>query len=191
MKSFRNFISDLQQQPYEVRLRILWGSVLVIGLVLIILWFFTLKQSISQLNSDELLALNPAAPTAPTAAEALVLVERAELSEQQEVLLFFKLSNPSADILNVSVLSEIELQLNGRTLHPLKIHDRQNQPFVQKVLSHTTAFGILIFPGFETAGGSGTLTFDNLFFEQKPEVLFADTQELDFNELLKSQPARN
>lgn len=40
---FSRKIAELQQKPYSVRLRILWAAVVLLGILVIAVWFISLK----------------------------------------------------------------------------------------------------------------------------------------------------
>ena len=67
--------------------------------------------------------------------------------------------------------------------------DRQGQLFVEKVLSNTQNFGILVFDNLEAE--SATLTFNQMFFEQNPTQILSQKFELDFKKLQQDSNLRN
>lgn len=180
------WLSKLQKQPYKVRIRILWITVLIVAFILIVLWFSSLKQKIANLNTKNLLA----SPEQQTLEESgrYVSAERIETSPSGSSKLFFKINNPTDDILNLPKIDGIKLEVDNQTINPLKIYDRQNHPFVSKVLSHTENFGILIFS--ELNAQKANLIFKDLYFEQHPEVIFNEKLELDLDKLKKIQELR-
>jgi hypothetical protein len=183
--SLQDLIGYLQKQSYHARVRILWGTVAVVAAVLFILWIVTLKSTIKHLGTDN--NTNVSGAATQTAA-AYATVERAE-NNQNNLKLYFYFDNPTKDILNVSQLSDIELLVNNQRLKPTKMTDRQGQPFVQKVLSHTQNFGILIFP--KTDANRGELSFNAMFFEQTTQQLLTQTIKLNFKDLQKSTNLRH
>ncbi|MBI4050699.1 MAG: hypothetical protein HY396_01850 [Candidatus Doudnabacteria bacterium] len=43
MQWFKQKISDLQQKPYSSKVKILWGTVAAIAIILLVIWFITLR----------------------------------------------------------------------------------------------------------------------------------------------------
>jgi hypothetical protein len=190
--SFYEFIRNLQKKPYAVRLRILWATTALTSIVLILIWVFTIKNGIGNLNGQNLFNVSPIQDQGQetTIQESNhITIERVELSEHESFQIFFKIKNPTKNILNFSPADKIRLKAGGSSLAPLQILDRQNNAFVKKILSETENFGTLIFS--QTEANKGQITFDGLFFEDDPGVLFRETIDLDFLEQNKSQELRN
>jgi len=184
----KNFIEKLQAKPYETRVKILWSSVLVTGVILVAIFVFNLKNTVSNIDSKDLIKLNPDTKTSPLTSTAYVLVERVERSSSL-LKVYFNYNNPNDDILNVSKLSDIILNVENDNLIAQKITDRQGNIFVQKILSHTQNFGILYFPA--TTAKNGTLILDQMFMEKTPSDIFQQTLELNLEELSKATNVRN
>lgn len=182
----RDFIKNLQNKPYETRVKILWGGVIVIGILLVFAWVFSLKSTISGLDKNS--SANSAPAETPTAKTQYITIERAETSAGN-LRIYFKIKNPSNDILNFSKLEDIKLVAGGRELSPVKLLDRQNKPFVQKILSKTENFGMLTF--LSEMPDEGKLSFDQLFFENQPQLIFKETSDLDFSQLVKTEELRH
>lgn len=182
--TLEELITSLQKKPYHTRVRILWGTIAVVALVLFTLWIISIKSSITGLDTQGLVkSVNTTAATQVSFAS----VERAEAGSS--IKLYFNFDNPSDDILNIPILSNITLTVKGKSMNPTQITDRQGKPFVQKVLSHEQNFGILVFP---TAGAdSAELTFNQMFFERSPEQILSQKIELDLKKLQKTNNLRN
>ena len=183
MKKLSEYISLLQQKPLHVRIRILWGTTLVLGILLIAVWGMTLKAELNSISGNQ----ENNEPLKQTSSQ-YIFVERAE-SQDDTLTLYFRVNNPTNDILNFSKLEDIEFTVQGTTLKPSKFTDRQGQSFVQKILSHSENFGTLVFSLEEAADSS--ITFDDLYFESKPETIFKETLELDLEKLSQPQELRN
>ena len=180
-------IDNLQKKPYATRVKILWGSIIVVALILVLVWILGLRSTIGHLDTADLIktptkTLNNSTPV------NYGQVEWAQ-SDAGGLKIFFNFNNQTQDILNVPALSNISLDINGSAVTPIKITDRQGNPFVQKVLSHTQNFGILVFP--RTPDGTGSLTFDQMFFELFPDRLLSQEIDIDLKKLEKTGKLRN
>lgn len=182
-----DFIKNLQEKPYETRVKILWGTVGVVAIIILAVWVITLKANIKNLDGKNLLS-TPATTSINQSPSNFASVERAEISGQN-LKLYFNFNNPTSDILNVSKNSDISLDIDGKQETPTQMTDRQGQPFVQKVLSKTQNFGILVFPA--PRDSSGKLTFNQIFFEQTPSQIFNQTIDLDLKKLEQDSNLRN
>lgn len=186
--SFSQWLSNLRQKPYKVRLRILWITIGVVGLILLALFALSLKNQIAQLGNKPLLPeLDNKGASSFESTNQHITVESVQ-TQNNIFKIFFKVENKTDDILNFSKAEDIKLQVDNQTLAVIRITDRQNKPFVQKILSHTSNFGVVYFPPVEAL--EGLLTFDSMYFERTPTTLFKETIELDFIELSKSQELR-
>lgn len=183
----QSVLSYLQKLPYSTRLRILWSTVVLAGLVLLVLWFFSLQKEVENLNNQSSLITSGNALGAQKTSSGLVEVERVELTETS-LRILFNVNNQSNDILNFSSAENIELVINGQVIKPMRVLDRQNKAFVSKILSETRNFGVLVFQPMETS--DATLTFDDLYYEKRSETLLKETLELDLEELTSKQELR-
>jgi len=50
---FNDFIEKLQNKPRETRIKILWGAVAISMLIILPLWFFSFKRSLSMDNQPK------------------------------------------------------------------------------------------------------------------------------------------
>ncbi len=182
-----DFIKNLQEKPYETRMKILWGTVGVVAVVLVAAFIFNLKSAIQQTTGDSFTENDKNTISQETSLK-LATVERVE-KQGANLKVHFNFNNDSSDILNLPKLEDITLKTKAGDLTPTLMTDRQGQAFVQKVLSHTQNFGVLSFTNVTT--DSGELLFDEMFFEKTPEQLFSQTVELDFNKLNSDNPVRN
>lgn len=123
----------------------------------------------------------------PTQEAKYVKVERVE-SSNNNFKIYFSVHNTQTDILNFSSSNEVKLTASGKTIGPERIVDRQNKPFVQKILSKTENFGILIFPQINSQ--TAELLFEDLYFENQPDKIFKELLSLDIDELTKNQEVR-
>jgi hypothetical protein len=185
----KDFLTKLQNQPYETRIKILWGTVLAAGFILVIIWVLSLKSTISGIDGASLIQLNPTTTSNTKQTEiAYASVERVE-STAQFLKIYFNLNNPTDDILNTAKLQNITLTFTGNSIQPQSMTDRQGNPFVQKVLSHTQNFGILVFSASPVHQAS--LTFDQMFLEKNSTDVFQQKLELNLDELIKNSNVRN
>lgn len=183
----KDFIKNLQDKPYETRLKIMWGTVLFAGILLIAVFIWNIKAVVQNTSGTDL--LNP--PVDDSAEQTnlnLLSVEKVE-TRSGRFRIYFNLNNPGEDILNMALIEDITLTINNVQHQPTEIIDRQGQPFVEKILSKTQNFGVLIFPTI--IGAKGTLEFDQMYFEKSPDTLFSQKVELDFNKLKTDNPIRN
>ncbi|MEJ0021651.1 MAG: hypothetical protein WDN47_03645 [Candidatus Doudnabacteria bacterium] len=183
----QDFLTKLQKQPYNTRVKILWGSVVVAAIILFGLWVLTLRSSIKHLDTSDLLK-SPSTAGANSTKVNYAAVERVDTGSGN-LKIFFNFNNTTDDILNVSSLSNISLTANGASIAPSQMTDRQGKPFVQKILSHTQNFGILVFPKID--GASAQLTFDQMFFEGSPDQILSQKLDLDLKKLGKPNNLRN
>lgn len=179
-------LKQLQQQPYKTRIRIMWGTTVVLAVILLSIWVFSIKKEIANLDGQNLLGIQESHEAAAQEAK-YVKVERIEQSSTS-FKIFFSVNNMENDILNFSSNTEVELVVDDLTIQPLRILDRQNKPFVQKILSKTENFGILVFPQVDQ--DSLTLSFKDLYFENRPDKIFKESIPLDVSELKKNQELR-
>ncbi|MEO8065997.1 MAG: hypothetical protein ABI643_04070 [Candidatus Doudnabacteria bacterium] len=187
INSFQGLVGHLQKQPYDTRVRIMWGTVGIVAVILFVLWVLNLKSTISHLDTSDLIK-SGATQAASIAQVSYAAVERVEISGNI-LKLYFNFNNPSDDILNISKLSDISILVGGKQVTPTQMTDRQGQQFVRKVLSHTQNFGILTFP--ETDGNSAELSFNQMFFEKTPDQVLSQKIDLDLKKLQTKANLRN
>lgn len=185
-----DLISYVRKLPYQTRVKILWGTFGILAIILFTLWVLSLKSTLKNLNTSDLVKINPETNTeiAGQTKTPFATVERAEFAADS-LQLYFNFQNPTTDILNISKLSDIQLHVGGKQINPKQITDRQGQPFVQKILSGAQNFGILIFD--KTASDSDELIFDQMFLEQSPSQMFSQKIQLDFKQLEKNAKLRD
>lgn len=181
--SFSDFITNIQNRPYETRVKILWGCVVIIGVGLIALWVFDIKRQNNQLNTSDFLATFKQQES-----EHYFAAEWAE-EKNDKLYIYFKVTNNSKDILNTATLENIVYKTSAGDKAPEKILDRQQQPFVKKVLSNTENYGTLIVP--MTADKTAEVVFKNIFFESSPGQIFSETLKLDIEKLKQTNPVRS
>lgn len=174
-------IKQLQHKPYQTRLRILWGSVAVAAIILISLWGYSIKHRFDNNSSQENTTV------LPTIEQKYVKIERVE-TVPSGLKIFFTVNNQTTNILNFSGPNEIKLAIEGKTVNPSGVFDRQSKPFVQKILSKTENFGTLVFSGVQA--DVATLSFEDLYFEHQPEKIFMESHDLDLEELKTKQELR-
>ncbi|MBI3952655.1 MAG: hypothetical protein HY336_01735 [Candidatus Doudnabacteria bacterium] len=184
MKKLQQLLAKVQNKPYETKLKILWSTTLLVGILLISLWLLDLKSTVSKLGNNDSPQTNNSAVTS----KQFIKLERAEVADGSTKI-FFSASNDTDDILNFSTINDIRLDVSKSGVKPAKILDRQSKPFVQKILSKSQEFGTLVFSG--SMEGSGEIIFDQLYFEKHPESLFKEIIQIDFDGLAKNQELRN
>lgn len=185
-RNFPDLINDLQNKPYNTRVKILWGTIIVVAIILFILWILGLKSTIGDLNKADL-TRSDTAKVASATQVSVGAVERIESGSNLKI--YFNFTNPTDDILNISRIEDISLTVRGKSVAPTGLTDRQGKPFVQKILSHTQNFGILVFP--KTDLDLGQLIFNQIFFEQSPDQMLSQEIDLDLKKLEKSNKLRN
>ena len=182
-----DLINDIQKKPYETRVKILWGTVGVAAIIIVLVWVVSLKSSLGGLSAKSLTA--PATSNNKAGiASSYGQIERAEVTTNN-LKIYFNFNNTTDDILNVPPISDIALTANNQEFKPTQILDRQGDAFVQKVLSHTQAFGILVFP--KITADKAELNFDQMFFERSSDQPLSQTFELDLKTLEKKTDLRN
>ncbi len=186
MNNIQSFINNLQNKPYQTRVKILWGTVIASTLILIGLWILGLRSEFGNLDKQSVLGSNTQVST--ISAQHYTQIDGAEIANNQ-LLIYFSVKNDTGDILNFSKPADVKLTVNGKDNNPSKITDRQNQPYVQKILSHTQNFGIAAFDISQFK--SGLLTFDNLSFENNPQSTFKEQVNVDLSKLSQPKDIRN
>ncbi|MBX4186786.1 MAG: hypothetical protein KW802_00820 [Candidatus Doudnabacteria bacterium] len=185
----KDFLTKLQEQPYETRIRILWGTVICTGIVLLVLFVFSIKSTLNGVDGKKLIDLSIASDKQQAQTEiAYASVERVERSNQN-LKIYFNFNNPTDDILTIPQLADITLVAEDQTLNPQTITDRQGNVFVQKILSHTQNFGILVFPA--TTAATGTLNFSQMYLEKNSSNFFQQKLELNLKDLAQPTKVRN
>lgn len=184
-----DLLEKLRSKPYETRVRILWSTVIVIGVLLAVIWITSLRGTIKSFNTRDLLKTAPQSTiTSAVSDKDYVSIERVD-KLNSGLRIYFNVKNETDDILNFPQTDDITLTAEDQTLHPIQILDRQNQPFVVKVLSHTQNFGILVFP--PVGADSAKLTVDEMSFEKTAENSFHQDFDLNFNDLQTPNKLRN
>lgn len=185
----RETIKNLQNKPYETRVKILWLTIGIVAVILVAIWVFSLKSTIQGLNGKNLIKADQTTKSNSAKTDtAFVSVERVEQTGNS-FKIYFNVNNSTDDILNFPDLTNITLEVNGQSLNPTQIFDRQNNPFVKKILSHTQNFGTLVYPTVNAT--SGKLTIDQMSFEKTTDQIFQQELNLNFTELKKSSNLRN
>ncbi|MBX4205091.1 MAG: hypothetical protein KW788_02810 [Candidatus Doudnabacteria bacterium] len=166
MSMLQDFITNLQNKPDHIKNRIFWSTSTIAAVFVVSVWFINFKHQVQNISGGSV--LNLGSQTSNAAAPHYTKIDRTEI-KNGKLLIFFTVINDTSDILNFSAASDIKL--NGTA--PSQITDRQGLAFVKKVLSHTENQGTLSFD--DTSAKSGSVTFDNLYFEQSPDVIFSET----------------
>ncbi len=181
---FNRTLAHLQKLPLQTRIQILWISGVILATLLVALWTFSLKWEIRRLGQSTEILTNEQPIKLE---EKFTKIEWAEIGPQTKI--FFAVSNQTADILNFSQIDDITLTLGKNIFKPIKLIDRQNRPFPQRILSHSQIFGVLIFDLQET--DSAEIVFSDLFFEKAPETIFQENLSVNLDELDQKQELRN
>jgi hypothetical protein len=151
------------------------------------IFVLNLKHTIGKIDKKSLIKLGASSKEMTRTTTAYADIERVERTEKL-LKIYFNFKNPTDDILNIPKLEEIALNVGATELRPQKITDRQGKIFVQKILSHTQNFGILIFPPSASDRDQASLTWNGMFLETNPDGKFSQKIELNLKEL--SQPAK-
>jgi hypothetical protein len=183
----RNLIEYLRSRSSQTKGRIFSITVLVAALGLGYFWVNGIKYNIGGFK-DMGISLNPSDEGQVLSAVNHVTIESTESREGKKYL-YFKAENNTSDILNFPTKENITLTVNGEGISPDAVLDRQLQPFVLKVLSNTTDYGVMVFPDFDA--DEGDLSVDGMYFEQVPEKVFKQDIYLDFEELKPLEELRS
>jgi hypothetical protein len=172
-------LNYLRSLPLETRTRVMWliVTILVIGVGSV--WVSSLKGRLGDVSTD--LVVTPDSGSV-LSASTYVTVEAMD-KKDGKLYLYFKINNDTSDILSFSSREQITLSYKNKTVYPESMSDRQNQPFVKKVLSRTTNYGVMVFPDPDTQ--EAEMTFDAMYFEQRPEYTFKESSKIDFDKLNK------
>ncbi len=175
-------LKSIQEQPFQTRLRILYAVTAVIGIVLFVIWFMTTRGAVRRTDFSDISEVFGTKQQPIVTSQKYINVEWVEKADGK-MLIFFKVTNDTPSILNLPQLGGISLQVGEDKYNAEIITTRQQTQFVQKVLSNSQNFGILVFSDMELTRAD--LVFDQMFFENKPDVFFQERFEVDFEELNK------
>jgi hypothetical protein len=167
-------LKQIQNLPVQIRMRILWALVIIIGIGLLAAWVYSTTRIVNRNNGQSQQPSGTAVQQSDT--QQYIEAERIEHKDGQ-LMVYFKVSNPTDNILVMPQPESITLKAGDQTLTPTAVINRQNGNFQQKILSHTDAFGTLIFN--DTAIQNVRLTFNSLSFETDDNTFFK--QDLDLN----------
>jgi hypothetical protein len=157
------------------------GAIVLVGLTSA--WTSSVKQKLANIDSAPI----EQAGSVLSASNHITL-ESSELKDQRRYV-YFKVLNPTADILNFSKPENITFQHKSGATQIFSLTDRQQSTFPQKILSNTTVYGVAVFE--ETSVTEGNIIFDNLFFENSPSVMFKESIFVDFDTLKTIQELRS
>ncbi|HYC79701.1 MAG TPA: hypothetical protein VEC17_01595 [Candidatus Binatia bacterium] len=177
-----SFLQYLQSRSEQTKKRITTVVIIISVLVLGSVWLSGLKS----LGKEDLVPQNEQT-SVQTEINHLTVESREKKGDKEYI--YFRIANNTPDILNFSMISEVKLTVDNQQLLPEEITDRQGRTFVRKILSNTTAYGIMIFPAFEDS--KGTLVVDNLYFENEPENLMKESMEIEFDKLQPLEELRS
>jgi len=181
------FLNSLQNKPYETRIKILWGTTIVIGVLIIVVWATTIKGTFKN-NGPITIAPVVNQSRGNQTEIGLIKIERAEKTGES-LKIYFNLYNDTDDILTFSKAENIILKTNDSSVPATSALDRQGLPLVQKILSRTQIFGTLL---FNTATDPNPeLSFNGMFFEKEPDLTLKQTFQLDIPSLEKTTEVRN
>ncbi len=168
-------------------MRILWLTTIAAAIIILAIWSVGFKKEFAQINGSA--ASNQITVTTPQVAALHYLkVDGSEVTNGK-LLVYFSLDNDSNDILDAPKTSQIKLTDGRDTYTPSAVSDRQSQPYPQKVLSHSQAFGILTFD--QTNIKKADLTFDSMFFENSQDKTFKETATIDTDQPFEASKLRN
>lgn len=175
----QNFLEYLQNlhPASKIKILVVAGAVAALGMSSI--WLSNLQSQFG----DEVV------PTGSVlSATNRVQIESTEVRDGKRYI-YFKIENETQDILNFAATDKITLFVNEQETKPETVTDRQNVPFVKKILSNTTQFGTLVFPEFND--DKTLLILDGMYFETNPEQIFKETIEIDFDTLKTVEELRS
>jgi hypothetical protein len=183
--SMNDFIHYLQTRPDHTKRTIIVGVSALMIMGMGTLWAQSLQRQFAMQDQQ--------AEGGEVAGSILVSEHRIRIEGKEEkngkTLIYFRLTNETSDIINFSSNGKITFQSGNEYVSPEKVTDRQGQEFVKKVLSKSTEYGVLVFPGLDEA--RGTLTFDGLYFEQDPTKVFMEQHRIDLDQLRPLQELRS
>src|SRR6185436_16606546 len=110
-----DFIKNLQQKPVEFRMRVLWLTTVVLGVIIFAAWMFGLKQEFKYSDRQSILGSN--VQTSQTSSTHYITVEAADIVDGK-FLLYFYTKNDTHDILNFSRSENISLIVNNKEYKP-------------------------------------------------------------------------
>ena len=178
----KNKVQQIQGLPTIARVRILWAASVLIAVVLLGIWIFSSSRQIKNVNVDDINLTNQSINQQPTNQTKYITVEWVE-KRDDKVLIFFKASNDTQSILNLSKIEDITLTVSGKDYKPQGVYNRQSEPFVVKVLSNTTNYGYLTFENIDLQ--SATLEFKTMFFENQSDIQFTEKYDLNLKAMNK------
>lgn len=191
-------IKKLQGLPYGQKVKILWVSTVIIGVVIVIVWTSIMVLVPKQNNENEQAGVldsvrenvsdaqqqlsnldNPLVdPTfgetdVPRDYQVITLTE-ARAYKNNSVRIKFTMNNPTKDLLSVTNTehSNIYLESDNYKLSPLTMFTVAADPVPTKLLSETTVEGIILFR--HPTSSQATLVFENMFFDNQPEAPFTE-----------------
>jgi hypothetical protein len=170
-----SFLDRLQGLSHSAKIRVILAVAVVSIAGLGAIWAKDATSIFSSIDPESIIPNGSV-----LSATNYVTLEAFEESDGKHYL-HFRVQNNTSDILNFPKSDLISLQINGRTVHPEKVTDRQQMPFVSKVLSNSTVYGILEFGKLD--GNGGILEFDEMFFESQPSNVFRESVEVDLSDL--------
>lgn len=179
-------LSYVQNLPLNTRIKIMWISVVIVAIILVGVWFYTLKQQVQNTDFSDLPNLNqnqttnqPESINAETGYASVEWVDRTDGT----LKIYFKINNPTNNILSLSRKDQVTLVSDNLSQEASLLTDRQGNPFAQKALSQSENYGVATFedPSQDTA----TIRFDSLYFENQPSQFFFEEKKLDLDKLNK------
>jgi hypothetical protein len=173
-------LKQIQNLPERTRVQILWVFIIIIGAALLAIWVYSTTKVVNRNDNPQ--DQQSAAVSEERSGQKYIEVEAVE-HKGGNLLVYFKATNPTDNILVVSKPESIALKAGDKSLNPSSVVNRQNQSFQQKILSHSEAFGTAVFE--DTAVQNVTLTFNNLSFETDDGTLFKQELQLDLQKLDK------
>jgi len=181
------FLRNLQNQPYETRVKILWATTAVVAIAVIVIWAVSFKSTVRNSGPVTLTPSTERVGVNQTETK-LIKIERAEKTDGL-LKLYFTINNDTDDILSFSKKEEVSLTTNNQQVLATSLLDRQGMPLVQKVLSKTQIFGMVTFP--DSTDLNPTITFANMFFEKSSTSLLKQSEKLDLKTLETNSEVRN
>ncbi|HYE22660.1 MAG TPA: hypothetical protein VD998_03675 [Verrucomicrobiae bacterium] len=181
-------LKALQEQPEDVRVKIMWTVTAIIGVAILAVWLVSTKNQIQNTDTSDLSFLTGVLKNETTTDNQYINAEWIERSNGK-LKVYFKVNNPTNSILNFSKSIDVSLKIGDQTQVAEELKNRQESQFVQKILSNSTEYGVVVFT--DIPGDRGEITFGQLFFENQEQTIFTQKADLNLKELNKPLELRS
>ena len=194
--AIKDYIEQLQSQPYEKRVRALWTATFAIGAVVVLVWgaltiwgpksknndsgsFFGNLQAQYQKAKDQFGKDSQVNQTALSASQKPVTVSSVEAYRESELLVRFTVTNPTDELLVFlnTDSSNVKLISGNTSSSQNSLVTEAGVRFPSKILSGQTISGLLLFP--KTEEGYGNLVISDMYYEGQNPTPFSQEVSLD------------